>query len=126
MSSPARGLPWDPSPTTSCTATGSSSTTLLRADAASSAGRGRPAICRNLIAQGVNAPGAFADYVITDADRCFVVDDLAPEAAVLAEPVACVVHGLDVLALRPVRTCCCSAPVRLGWSSPHCCPAAGS
>jgi D-arabinitol dehydrogenase (NADP+) len=63
--------------------------------------RGRPAFCRNLIAQGVNAPGAFADYVITDADRCFAVDDLAPEVAVLAEPVACVVHGLDVLALRP-------------------------
>src|SRR4051812_45091339 len=63
--------------------------------------RGRPAFCRNLIAQGVNAPGAFADYVITDADRCSAVDDLAPEVAVLAEPVACVVHGLDVLALRP-------------------------
>ncbi len=63
--------------------------------------RARPAFCRNLIAQGVNAPGAFADYVVTDADRCFLVDDLAPEVAVLAEPVACVVHGLDVLALRP-------------------------
>ena len=63
--------------------------------------RARPAFCQNLVAQGVNAPGAFADYVITDADRCFVVDDLDPEVAVLAEPVACVIHGLDVLALRP-------------------------
>jgi D-arabinitol dehydrogenase (NADP+) len=63
--------------------------------------RARPAFCRHLIAQGVNARGAFADFVVTDADRCFVVDDLDPEVAVLAEPVACVVHGLDVLALRP-------------------------
>ena len=63
--------------------------------------RARPAYCHHLVAQGVNAPGGFAQHVLTDADRCFVVDDLDPEVAVLAEPVACVVHGLDVLALRP-------------------------
>jgi D-arabinitol dehydrogenase (NADP+) len=63
--------------------------------------RARPAFCRSLVAQGVNAPGGFAEYVLTDADRCFPVDDLDPEAAVFAEPLACVVHGLDVLALRP-------------------------
>ncbi len=61
--------------------------------------RARPAYCEHLVAQGVNAPGGFAEYVVTDADRCFVVDDLDPEVAVLAEPVACVVHGLDVLQL---------------------------
>jgi D-arabinitol dehydrogenase (NADP+) len=54
-----------------------------------------------LVAQGVNAPGGFAERVVTAADRCFVVDDLDPEVAVLTEPVACVIHGLDVLALRP-------------------------
>tara|TARA_R110002020_G_scaffold57274_9_gene157834 strand:- start:49 stop:1074 length:1026 start_codon:yes stop_codon:yes gene_type:complete len=63
--------------------------------------RARPAFCRITIAQGVNAPGGFAEYVITDADRCFVVDDLDPEVAVFAEPTACVIHGLDVLAMRP-------------------------
>ncbi|MGI8458807.1 MAG: zinc-dependent alcohol dehydrogenase family protein [Propionibacteriaceae bacterium] len=63
--------------------------------------RARPAFCLHLVAQGVNAPGGFADYVCTDADRCFRVDDLDPEVAVLTEPVACVVHGLDVLALAP-------------------------
>ncbi|SER37067.1 zinc-dependent alcohol dehydrogenase family protein [Microlunatus flavus] len=63
--------------------------------------RARPAFCHHLVAQGVNAPGGFADLVLTDADRCFVVDDLDPEVAVLAEPVACVLHGLDVLALPP-------------------------
>ena len=63
--------------------------------------RARPAFCERLLAQGVNAPGGFAEQVVTDADRCFVVDDLEPEVAVLTEPVACVLHGLDVLGLRP-------------------------
>jgi D-arabinitol dehydrogenase (NADP+) len=64
--------------------------------------RARPAFCRYLIAQGVNSPGGFAEYVVTSANRCFVVNDLDPEVAVFAEPTACVVHGLDVLALPPV------------------------
>lgn len=63
--------------------------------------RARPAYCRFLVAQGVNAPGGFAEQVVTDAARCFVVDDLDSEVAVLTEPVACVVHGLDRLALQP-------------------------
>jgi D-arabinitol dehydrogenase (NADP+) len=63
--------------------------------------RARPAHCERLVAQGVNAPGGFADYVVTDAKRCFLVDDLDSEVAVLTEPVACVVHGLDVLGLTP-------------------------
>jgi len=63
--------------------------------------RARPAYCRHLLAQGVNAPGGFAEFVLTQADRCFNVDDLDPEVAVLSEPTACVVHGLDRLALAP-------------------------
>jgi D-arabinitol dehydrogenase (NADP+) len=63
--------------------------------------RARPAFCRNLVAQGVNAPGGFAKYVVTSSGRCFAVDDLDPETAVFTEPVACVVHGLDFLGLRP-------------------------
>jgi D-arabinitol dehydrogenase (NADP+) len=63
--------------------------------------RRRPAFCLNLVAQGVNAPGGFADYVVTDADRCFDIGALDPFVAVLTEPTACVVHGLDVLALAP-------------------------
>ena len=58
-------------------------------------------LLHHLVAQGVNAPGGFAEYVVTSADRCFLVDDLAAEVAVLAEPVACVVRGLDVLELKP-------------------------
>jgi D-arabinitol dehydrogenase (NADP+) len=62
--------------------------------------RARPAFCEHIVAQGVNAPGGFAEFVVTSADRCFVVNDLDPEVAVFAEPTACVVHGLDVLALQ--------------------------
>jgi D-arabinitol dehydrogenase (NADP+) len=63
--------------------------------------RARPAYCQQLVAQGVNAPGGFAEFVVTSANRCFSVDDLQPEVAVFAEPTACVVHGLDMLALTP-------------------------
>lgn len=63
--------------------------------------RDRPAFCTRLRAHGVNAPGAFAESVILDADRCFVVNDLAPDVAVLAEPTACVMRGLDVLTAAP-------------------------
>ena len=45
--------------------------------------------------------GLVAEYVVTSVDRCFGVDDLEPEVAVLAEPVACVLRGLDVLQLQP-------------------------
>lgn len=63
--------------------------------------RARPAFCRSLVAQGVNAPGGFAEYLVAPAGKCHPVDDLAPEVAVLAEPTACVVHGLDMLAPPP-------------------------
>ena len=63
--------------------------------------RARPASCLNLVAEGVSSPGGFAEFVLTSADRCFPVDDLDPEVAVFAEPTACVVHGLDMLALPP-------------------------
>lgn len=63
--------------------------------------RARPAFCEHLVQQGVTAPGGFAEYVVTAVDRCFAVDDLDPEVAVLAEPVACVLRGLDVLQLQP-------------------------
>lgn len=64
-------------------------------------GRNEPLFCRNFRSLGVNAPGGFAEYVLVRADKCFAADDLEPEAAVLAEPLACAVHGVDILELRP-------------------------
>jgi D-arabinitol dehydrogenase (NADP+) len=67
----------------------------------SSCRRARPAFCDHLVAQGVNAPGGFAQYIVAPAGKCHPADDLAPEVAVLTEPTACVMHGLDVLGLPP-------------------------
>ncbi|MDP9418017.1 MAG: zinc-dependent alcohol dehydrogenase family protein [Actinomycetota bacterium] len=66
-----------------------------------SCGRGEPLFCANFRSLGVNAPGGFAELVVTPASKCFDASDLPPDVAVLAEPAACVVHGMDVLALQP-------------------------
>lgn len=63
--------------------------------------RAKPEYCTTIVAQGVNVPGGFAEFVVASANRCFIVNDLDPEVAVFAEPTACVVHGLDVLELTP-------------------------
>ena len=63
--------------------------------------RARPQFCATFRALGVTEPGGFADFVVATAGKCHPAGDLDPEVAVFAEPVACVVHGLDVLAMRP-------------------------
>lgn len=63
--------------------------------------RDEPLFCRNFYSLGVNGPGAFAEYVIVRAEKCFAADDLDLLTAVMAEPTACAVHGMDVLGLRP-------------------------
>ncbi len=64
-------------------------------------GRNAPLFCRNFRSLGVNAPGGFAEQVLTRADKVFDASDLPVELAVLAEPLACAIHGMDVLALQP-------------------------
>ena len=64
-------------------------------------GRGEPLFCENFTSLGVNAPGGFAELVLTPAAKVFDAGDLEPEVSVLAEPLACAIHGMDVLALRP-------------------------
>jgi D-arabinitol dehydrogenase (NADP+) len=63
--------------------------------------RDQPLFCQNFYSLGVNGPGGFAEFVIVRAEKCFPIDDLSREVAVMVEPTACVVHGLDVLALQP-------------------------
>jgi D-arabinitol dehydrogenase (NADP+) len=62
-------------------------------------GRGQPLFCSNFQSLGVNAPGGAAEQVLVRADKCFVADDLRNEKGVFAEPLACAVHGMDVLGL---------------------------
>jgi D-arabinitol dehydrogenase (NADP+) len=74
---------------------------MITCGVCSSCRRGRPAYCTTLHALGVTDPGGFADYVVAPAGKCHPVDDLGLDTAVLAEPTACAVHGLDVLAPSP-------------------------
>jgi D-arabinitol dehydrogenase (NADP+) len=63
--------------------------------------RGESLFCENFHSLGVNAPGACADFLITKASKCYLVDDLAEDDAVLAEPTACAIHGMDRAKIRP-------------------------
>ena len=61
----------------------------------------RPAFCASLRAMGVFEDGGFAEYLVVPAVNCHPAGDLGPDVAVLAEPTACALHGIDVLAPRP-------------------------
>ncbi len=63
--------------------------------------RDQPLYCRNFYSLGVNGPGGFAELVVVRAEKCFPVAGLDPLVAVMTEPLACAVHGVDVLDLRP-------------------------
>lgn len=63
--------------------------------------RDQPLFCRNFHSLGVTGPGGCADVVAVRAEKCFAADDLPLEVAVMTEPTACAVHGMDVLGLRP-------------------------
>ena len=63
--------------------------------------RDQPLYCRNFYSLGVNGPGGFAEYVVVQAAKCFPLGGLDPMVAVMTEPLACAMHGADVLALRP-------------------------
>lgn len=53
--------------------------------------------CPNRTALGVDEPGGFAEKVMADHRKCYPVDDLALEAAVMIEPISCAVHGVESL-----------------------------
>jgi D-arabinitol dehydrogenase (NADP+) len=63
--------------------------------------RGQHLFCDNFLSLGVNAPGGFAEALVSPAHKVYPVADLDEEVAVFAEPLACAVHGMDVLALKP-------------------------
>ncbi|MCU1536420.1 MAG: hypothetical protein JWP82_771 [Humibacillus sp.] len=63
--------------------------------------RGDALYCEHFRSLGVNAPGGFARSLVSPAHKVYAADDLPLDVAVFAEPLACAVHGMDVLALRP-------------------------
>jgi D-arabinitol dehydrogenase (NADP+) len=63
--------------------------------------KGRPLFCENFLSLGVNAPGGFAESLVSPAHKVYPIEDLDDDVAVFAEPLACAMHGMDVLALEP-------------------------
>ena len=62
---------------------------------------GRPLLCRRLEALGVTGPGGFAEHMVAPAGQCLPIGDLPDDAAVMVEPTACAIHGLDRIDVRP-------------------------
>jgi len=60
--------------------------------------RGRPNLCEHRQAVGITLNGGAADRVLVAARNCHVIPESVPtSAAVLAEPLACVLHAFDMV-----------------------------
>lgn len=66
---------------------------------------GKKQECEHLFALGVNVNGGFAEYSVCPETQCFKVrDDISFDEAAMAEPLACVVHGIDQAQIQPGQT----------------------
>ncbi|OYX19879.1 MAG: iditol 2-dehydrogenase [Rhodobacterales bacterium 32-66-9] len=63
--------------------------------------RGRVNLCVHNIAIGIHRDGGLAEYATLPAHRALPVGDLDPLHAAFAEPLACILHGLDIGAPVP-------------------------
>lgn len=61
----------------------------------------QPLYCENFVSHGCNVAGGFAEYVAIKAEKVFRVHNLSFEEAVMVEPTACAMHGMDVMAIKP-------------------------
>jgi len=61
----------------------------------------KPLYCENFVSHGVNCAGGFAEYVAIKAAKTFKVHNLSFLEAVMVEPLACAMHGMDVIDLTP-------------------------
>lgn len=59
--------------------------------------RGEPLYCENLTCLGCNGTGAFAEYMVVSKELVYDAEGIDPEKVVFTEPLACTVHGMDVL-----------------------------
>ncbi|MFV0406738.1 MAG: zinc-dependent alcohol dehydrogenase family protein [Propioniciclava sp.] len=62
--------------------------------------RGELLYCENLYSRGCNAPGGFAELLVAPWYKCFDIGALTPTEAALTEPLACAIHGMDVIDLK--------------------------
>ena len=63
--------------------------------------RGQPLRCENLVAYGVQMDGGFAEFIRVHAEDVFPVGNLPWREAIMVEPTACAVHGVEVLGVKP-------------------------
>ncbi|RYL93487.1 alcohol dehydrogenase [Sporolactobacillus sp. THM7-4] len=65
----------------------------------------KPQLCENLEALGVTHNGGMAEFIYVPETNVYKIpDSLSFKAAAMAEPVSCVVHGLDELTIMPHHT----------------------
>ncbi|BCS81955.1 zinc-dependent alcohol dehydrogenase family protein [Anaerocellum diazotrophicum] len=62
---------------------------------------GRPQLCENLTALGVNINGGFAQYAAVPEKQAIKFDNIDFAEAALAEPLACCLHGLNRIKIFP-------------------------
>lgn len=63
---------------------------------------GRKQNCTHLAALGVTRDGGFAEYTVCPETQCFLINkEIDFDVAAMAEPLACIVHGIDQAAIRP-------------------------
>jgi L-iditol 2-dehydrogenase len=66
---------------------------------------GRRSLCENRSLMGMNAPGAYAGYVVWRAANLYrLPDNLSYEAGALAEPLSIAVHAVGLAHIRPYDT----------------------
>lgn len=62
---------------------------------------GKKQLCIDMKAIGVTRDGGFAEYSVVPESQAFVLDkSVSYEAAAMAEPVACCIHGIDLAEIK--------------------------
>lgn len=63
--------------------------------------RNQPLYCQNFYSLGCTGPGGLAECVVVNADKVFrLADHVCFDQAAFVEPLACIVHGVDMLDLQ--------------------------
>jgi|LDZS01.1.fsa_nt_gi hypothetical protein len=58
-------------------------------------------LCSNPVNMGVNVDGAFAKFVKVDYRQCYPISEsVTTEIAILAEPISCVLHGIETSSIQ--------------------------
>ncbi len=57
--------------------------------------------CRQFKAYGVNLPGGFAQRVVVREENIYSISELSYEQGALIEPLACVLHGVELVGVNP-------------------------